>query len=97
MTLEDFPEGAWDYPGNVEHFDNLKEMHRFARDPVPMDAPLIVVTATDGDSSVEDQGGYWLPLSPDARQVELSGGHEIYEEQPQAVADEVLRLVESDG
>jgi pimeloyl-ACP methyl ester carboxylesterase len=95
MTVEDFPEGAWDHPGNVEHLDNLKDIQRFARDPLPMDAPLIVITATDGDSSVEDQGDYWLPLSPDARQVELSGGHDIYEDQPRSVADEVLKLVEA--
>jgi len=97
ITVEDFPEGVWNHPGNVEHLTNLKDIHRFARNPVLMDAPLIVITATDGDSSVEDQGDYWLPLSPDARQVELAGGHEIYEEQPQAVADEVLSLVESGG
>lgn len=97
ITAEDFPEGVWDYPGNVEHLDNIKDIRRFARHPLPMDAPLIVITATEGDSSAEDQGDYWLPLSPDARQVELSGGHEIYEEQPQAVADEVLMLVESGG
>jgi pimeloyl-ACP methyl ester carboxylesterase len=95
ITVEDFPEGVWDYPGNVEHLTNLKDIHRFARNPVPMDAPLVVVTATDGDSSVEDQGDYWLPLSPDAHQVVLTGGHDIYDDQPQAVADEVLLLVAS--
>ena len=95
MTLEDFPEGVWDYPGNVERLDTLTEFeHRFALNPEPFEAPLILISATGGQSSVEDQGEYWLPLSPDARQVELAGGHDIHEDQPVAVAREVLSLVE---
>jgi hypothetical protein len=41
-----------------------------------MEAPLTVVTATAGQSSVEDQA-FWLELSPQATQVELQGGHDI--------------------
>jgi hypothetical protein len=33
------------------------------------------------------------PTSPDARQVELTGGHEIYLDDPAGAAAEVLELV----
>lgn len=88
LTLEEFPEGAWDHPGNVEHID-LLEVYQ----PQPFEASLLVITASDGQSSVEDQR-FWLPLSPDSRQVELSGGHDLYEEDPAPVAAEILSLVE---
>ena len=87
FTLADFPEGAWDHPGNVEHI-NLLEMH----EPQPFEASLLVITASGGQSSVEDQR-VWLPLSPDSRQVELRGGHDLHEEDPTGVAAEVLRLI----
>jgi pimeloyl-ACP methyl ester carboxylesterase len=87
FTVKEFPEGAWDYPGNVEHIDFFAEFVR-----KPFDAPLLVITASDGQSSVEDQR-VWLPLSPDSRQVELSGGHDLHEEDPGAVAAEILSFI----
>lgn len=87
FSLEEFPEGAWDHPGNVEHV-NLLKMH----EPQPIEAPLLVLTAGDGQSSVEDQG-FWLQLSSDSRQVELSGGHDLHEQDPAAVAAEILSFV----
>jgi pimeloyl-ACP methyl ester carboxylesterase len=89
FTLEEFPEGAWDHPGNVEHINLLE-----ADEPLPIDAPLLVITAGDGASSAEDQA-YWLQLSPDSRQVEMAGGHDVYEEDPQAVAKEILGFIRS--
>jgi pimeloyl-ACP methyl ester carboxylesterase len=78
LTLKEIPEIAWDHPENPEHFDIIPEFEgRFARNPVPFDAPLIVVTATNGQSSVKDQR-FWLKLSPNAEQVELNGGHDIW-------------------
>jgi hypothetical protein len=55
---------------------------------------LVVVTATEGDSSVEDQGS-WLSSSPTARQVELAGGHDVWASNPVEAAAEVLELVEA--
>ncbi len=66
--------------------------NRFAKRPVSFPAPLVVVTATSGQSSPEDQQT-WLRASPDSRQVELDGGHEIYLDDPEGVAAEVVALV----
>ena len=87
LTAEEFPEGAWDYPGNVEHIDLLTEYEQ-----APFDASLLVITASDGDSSVDDQR-FFLRLSPDSRQVELTGGHDLHEEDPDAVAAEVISFI----
>jgi pimeloyl-ACP methyl ester carboxylesterase len=87
FTAEEFPGGAWDYPGNVEHIDLLTE-HELA----PFDASLLVITASDGDSSVDDQR-FFLRLSPDSRQVELRGGHDLHEEHPGAVAAEIISFI----
>ena len=42
---------------------------------------------------MEDQA-IWLEASPDSRQVELDGGHEIYLDDPDGAAAEVLALVD---
>jgi pimeloyl-ACP methyl ester carboxylesterase len=95
LTLKEIPELAWDHPANPEHVDVIREFEgRFAREPVPFDAPLIVVTATGGQSSVEDQR-FWLALSPDARQVELAGGHDVWADNLEEAAAQVLELVEA--
>ena len=93
LTLEDFPEGAWDYPGNTQHLDVIDGFEkRFALEPPTFEAPLIIVTASDGDSDVEDQS-FWLQSSPDSRQVELAGGHEIYQDAMADVAAEIRSLI----
>ncbi len=51
----------------------------------------VVVTGTEGQSSVEDQK-FWLDWSPSSRQIELSGRHEIHVDQAVAAADAVLEL-----
>jgi hypothetical protein len=47
-----------------------------------------------GDSIVEDQS-FWLSVSPHATQLKLSGGHAIYEDQPEACEAEIVKLVEA--
>jgi hypothetical protein len=54
-----------------------------------------VITATQGFSSTEDQAT-WLEASPVAHQIELEGGHEIYLDDPDGAAAEVLALVRGD-
>jgi hypothetical protein len=94
LNIENFPEGVWDAPGNDDHLDVLYGFeNRFAKDPVHFAAPLTIITATEGQSNVEDQK-YWLQTSPQARQIELSGGHDIYLAQPQQVAEQILVLVD---
>jgi hypothetical protein len=95
LTVEEVPEIAWDHPENPEHVDVVPEFeNRFARRPVPFEAPFTVITATEGQSDVEDQS-FWLELSPNATQVELEGGHDIYVDDPQGVAAEIIRRLES--
>jgi len=95
LTEAEIPEIAWDHPTNPEHLDIGPEFeNRFANDPVSFPAPLVVVTAAQGDSDVENQS-VWLESSPDSRQVELQGGHEVYLDDPAGSAAEVLELVRS--
>ena len=94
LSEKQIPEIAWDHPSNAEHVAVAPEFeNRFAERPVSFPAPLVVVTATGGQSSVEDQQ-VWLRASPDSRQVELDGGHEIYLDDPEGVAAEVVALVD---
>ena len=93
LTLEDIPELAWDHPLNPEHVDVIPEFEtRFANERLPIEAPLTVVTASNGQSSVEDQS-VWLGLSPQATQVPLVGDHDIYLSDPDGVAAEVMKLL----
>jgi hypothetical protein len=92
LTTEDLPELAWDHPDNPERIEFLAEFEtRLFHDRRPYPAPLTVVTATGGQSSLADQA-FWLELSPRPRQVEVLGGHDVYNDDPQAVAAEVLAL-----
>lgn len=94
LTLQEAPELAWDSPENPEHLDIVAGFeNRLAAEQFPFAAALIVITATEGQSNVADQA-FWLDWSPHASQIELSGGHEVFNSQPQAVADQVLSLVE---
>ncbi|MBA3235915.1 MAG: hypothetical protein H0T59_07980 [Chloroflexi bacterium] len=95
LTVEEIPEIAWDHPENPERVDVVPEFEtRFANERLPIEAPLTVVTATDGQSDVDDQS-IWLEISPQATQVELDGRHDIYLEDPEGAAREVLRLVDA--
>lgn len=93
LNLQEAPELAWDSPENPEHLDIVAGFeNRLAAEQFPYAAPLIVITATEGQSNVADQA-FWLDWSPHATQLELSGGHEIYKSQPQAVADQIFSLL----
>jgi pimeloyl-ACP methyl ester carboxylesterase len=95
LTLEEIPELAWDHPANPEHVDVIPEFEgRFARERLPIKAPLTVVTATDGQSNLEEEA-VWLEISPESTQVGLSGGHDIYIDDPAGTAAEVLKLVDA--
>jgi pimeloyl-ACP methyl ester carboxylesterase len=96
LSVDLIPEIAWDHPTNLEHLDIVPEFEgRFANEPVTFPAPLTVITAAQGFSGMEDQAT-WLAASPDGRQVELDGGHEIYLDDPEGAAAEVIALVHPD-
>jgi pimeloyl-ACP methyl ester carboxylesterase len=93
MTLEDFPEGVWDDPGNVEHLNVLRGFeNRFGKEPVQFVAPLVLISPTAGESTPEDQ--YWLQTSPGATQVMLDGGMEVIDSQARRIAEEIAALAE---
>jgi predicted alpha/beta hydrolase family esterase len=86
---------AWDHPDNPEHILAFSDFeHRFARDRPVIEAPLVVVTATDGASDLEDQR-FWLEGNSKGTQVELPGGHEINDDDPVGSAAEVIKLVDA--
>lgn len=94
MRLEDEPGLSWDDPSNPEHLDVVAGFeNRFASERNPFDAPLLVITATDGQSDVADQS-FWLDLSPDGRQIEIEGGHGLDHDNPEEAADLILDLVD---
>ncbi len=97
MRLEDEPGLAWDDPSNPEHLDVVAGFeNRFASERNPFDAPLLVITATDGQSNVEDQR-FWLDLSPDGRQIEIEGGHGLDHDNPEEAGDLILDVVAASG
>jgi pimeloyl-ACP methyl ester carboxylesterase len=93
LNKENFPEGLWDAPGNTEHLEVLLGFeNRFAKTPIKISEPLIVIRASGGQTSADDH--YWLDNNPQAVEVNLHGGHDIYLNQPQAVAEQILSLVQ---
>lgn len=95
LTLDVIPEIAWDHPANPEHVDAIGEFEsRFGLHPEPMQAPLVILTGSHGASDLEDQS-FWLQVSPDARQVELAGGHSIDFDNPTGVIEQILAAVEA--
>ena len=95
LTLEEAPEIAWDDPRNPEHLDVIPGFeNRFANERNPFEAPLLVITATDGQSDVEGES-FWLDLSPDGRQIEIEGGHDLGHDNPEEAANLILDVVEA--
>ena len=95
LTLEEIPEIAWDHPANPERVDVIPEFEtRFAEDPQPIDAPLTIVTASGGDSGVDGQA-FWFQIDPEARHVELEGGHDIDLDNPAGVLEQIIMAIEA--
>ncbi len=59
------------------------------------DIPMTVITNDYGDrTNVEDQKG-WLVLSPQAKQLIVTNGHNVPATEPALVADEILKVVQT--
>jgi hypothetical protein len=92
MTVADFPEGVWDYPDNVERLNVLTGFeNRFGKTPVHVDAPLILISTTAGESPPENR--YWLQTSPRSKQIVLQGGMDVIDLHADQIADAILSLV----
>ena len=89
----DIPELVWDHPENTERLDIVNGFEgRFAAVSSPIAAPLLVITAESGDTDLEDQS-VWLEISGDAAQVEVPGGHDVWADSPQEVAQEIASFL----
>jgi len=83
-----------EFPGplgwrNPEHIDWVAAERLQKRHPLRIgDIPLVVLTASDGQSNAKDQR-FWLPLASNGRQKTLEGGHDLHEENPEAVIAEI--------
>ena len=92
---EEFP-GALGWK-NPEHIDWVRAERSQSKIKGPIgDFPVLVVTADDGESDNRKNQSFWLRLSPRARQIVMSGGHDIHEDLPDAVAKEVLSVAGGD-
>jgi alpha/beta hydrolase fold len=104
IVLLDVPAPTGDlgkeFPGamgwnNPEHLDYVAADRQLARHPPQLgDISLLVVTATEGDSSVKDQS-FWLELSSVAEQTTLAGGHDLSGENPAAVVADIESVLDS--
>ena len=91
MTKEQFPEGVWDDPGNVEHVNALTGFeNRFGKEPVQLEMPLILISPTHGESTPDDR--YWLQTSEASRQIVLEGGMEVIDSEADKIAEAILSL-----
>ena len=88
--------GAWDAPENPEHMDYVAIERQMALNRLPIPRiPVTVVTAKEGDSANPEEQRVWLKGSSKPRQVVLDGGHVIYEDNPDGVLAEVVKVLES--
>ena len=87
--------GTWDAPENPEHMDYVAIERQMALNRLPIPRiPVTVVTAKDGDSDDPEEQRIWLKGSSNPRHVVLDGGHVIYEDNPDGVLAEVVKVVE---
>ena len=95
-------ETACDAPGNDERRDYLAVEHEAwdARTEIG-DIPVTVVTVEyenpenlDEEENIEGQQG-WFELSPQATQVVAHTAHDIANDDPQLVIDEITKVVEA--
>jgi pimeloyl-ACP methyl ester carboxylesterase len=99
---QDDPEAfAKEFPGrlawrNPEHLDYGDALRRLAglRQGALGNTPLRIVTASDGQSDVDNQS-VWRKLSSDARQTTVAGGHDLSSENPDGVVAEVRAILEA--
>ena len=101
MSAEDVKALAWDAPGNPEHMDYVAIERQMALHRLPIrPIPVTVITADAGQSATNpDEQKIWLTGSSNPVHIVLSGGHDIYDDNPQGVIDQiqqVLKLVQED-
>ena len=92
IPVSDVP--AWDSPENPEHMDYVAVEHQMAVDRLPLPAiPVTVVTASQGQSADRKEQRVWLMGSSDPKQVVVDSGHDVFNENPDAVLEEILEVL----
>jgi len=87
------PNLAEEFPGaqgwrNPEHIDWVDAELRLSTLEMPVgDFPVLIVVSDESDTP--DQS-FWLDLSPRAAQIVMHGGHDIYADDPDGVAEQIL-------
>lgn len=92
MLAQEFPGAqAW---GGPEHIDNVDAARRLANMDMPIgEFPVLVITADQGQGDPDQPSG-WLELSPQAREIVMHGGHDLHEEIPAEVAEEIRSVLD---
>jgi hypothetical protein len=97
LTAAEAPDAAWEHPINVERVDSFDAERTMARDSRSLgDLPVRVVTADGGQSDKQDQR-FWKLLSSNFSHVVLSGGHDIYLDNPDGVVKQIQKAVDAVG
>lgn len=55
--------------------------------------PVLVISATQADPGGAKNQEHWLGLSTHSRQVIVEGGHNLHQEAPQEVTNEILKTI----
>lgn len=85
---------AWDSPENPEHIDYAAAERQMALKRLPIPAiPVTVVTASAGQSADPAEQRVWLEGSSRPVQTVLTGGHDIFNEDPAGVLASIQDLL----
>lgn len=95
-------ETACDNPANVEHRDYLQvEADAWNSRSEVGDIPVTIISNDPGpEAPPEEQGNVkaqrgWLVLSPQAEQVVVESGHDVANNEPDLVVEEVTEVIEA--
>lgn len=92
IPLDQIP--AWDSPENPEHIDYAAAERQMALERLPIPPiPVTVVTASAGQSADPAEQRVWLEGSSLPVQIVLTGGHEIFELDPNGVLTAIQELL----
>jgi hypothetical protein len=58
------------------------------------DFPVLVMTATDADPGNKKNQADWLEISPDSRQVVITGSHDLQDDDPARVTGEIIQTLD---
>lgn len=76
---------------NHEHVDWVDAASKLDTMPLPIGTfPVLVISASHADPDGATNQMYWLRLSPTSRQVVVDGGHNLHQEAPQKVDNEIM-------